>query len=219
LRWAGIERFERRVYAFADELARTAPEDILDDLRWTAADRILWLALAAALGYGQHLVALRQSGLRLLAGASPYREHRSRSERRRLVGLLALWERWRSTGLWEPLRAALVADRRRSSRRRASPVAPFRPPARIMAANAIVPLATALAERARAVYLDLPGLPSNQTTRELSRQPGLTKHPGGAATQQGLRHLWAGWCYAQDCEHRPCNAHHDAHRQSQADTV
>ena len=76
---------------------------------WSAADRILWVALAEALGYGQHRDALRQAGIRLLAGNSLELDDARRSERIRLGGLLALWERWRVTGPWEPLRAALLA--------------------------------------------------------------------------------------------------------------
>jgi len=64
-----------------------------------------------------------------------------------------------------------------------------------------------LAERARAAYLVLLDLPSNQITREMTRQLGLARHPSGAAAQQGLHHLWANWCYAKDCERCPCNPH------------
>jgi hypothetical protein len=76
---------------------------------WSAADRILWVALAEALGYGRHREALRQAGRGLLKGDHLHRDAARRSERIRLGGLLALWERWRVTGPWEPLRAALLA--------------------------------------------------------------------------------------------------------------
>jgi hypothetical protein len=83
-----------------------------------------------------------------------------------------------------------------------------------MAANVVFPFAVALAarmgdaslaERARAAYLEWPGLPSNQITREMTRQLGLTLPPARAAAQQGLHHLWANWCHAKDCERCPCN--------------
>jgi hypothetical protein len=86
--------------------------------------------------------------------------------------------------------------------------------ARILAANVVFPFAAAparqcgdaaLDERSRTAYLDLPGLPSNQITREMIRQLGLAAHPGGAAAQQGLHHLWADWCHAKDCERCPCH--------------
>jgi Protein of unknown function (DUF2851) len=102
LLWAGAERFERRVRAFANAVSRASPALDTCAANWTSADHVLWVALAEALGYGQHREALRQAGMRLLAGESPALEQASRSERRRLVGLLALWDRWRATGPWEP---------------------------------------------------------------------------------------------------------------------
>ena len=108
-------------------------------------------------------------------------------------------------------------------------VAPER--ARIMTANVVFPFAAALAvqigdialgEQARAAYLASPGLPSNQITREMTRQLGLARHPSGAAAQQGLHHLWASWCHAKDCARCPCNPAgllRTAYRQSRADTV
>jgi hypothetical protein len=158
--------------------------------------------------------------MRLLAGESPALEQASRSERRRLVGLLALWDRWRATGPWEPLRAALeVGPAAIVTALRVSGGAVSVSRARIMAANVVFPFAAALAiqtdnaalaECARAAYLELPGLPSNQVTREMMRQLGLAKGPTGAAAQQGLHHLWADWCQAKDCERCPCNPHRGA---------
>jgi hypothetical protein len=213
LLWAATERFETHVCAFNDALA-CATSDTSQEC-WSAADHILWVALAQALGYGQHRDALRQAGIRLLAGNSLELDDARRSERVRLAGLLALWERWRLTGPWEPLRAALLSGS-------ALVIAALRVPggaistsrARIMAANVVFPFAAALAtqmgdaslaERARMVYLESPGLPSNQITREMTRQLGLVRHPDGAAAQQGLHHLWANWCHAKDCERCPCN--------------
>jgi uncharacterized protein DUF2851 len=215
LLWAGTERFERHVRAFGDDLSRAAPAHDTNGAYWTAPDRILWLALAEALGYGQHREALRQAGRGLLLGDPLDLDSARRSERIRLGGLLALWDRWRVTGPWEPLRAALLAGT-------AAVIMALRVPggaisasrARIMAANVVFPFAAALAvrkddaslaERACMVYLESPGLPSNQITREMTRQLGLVRHPDGAASQQGLQHLWANWCHAKDCERCPCN--------------
>jgi hypothetical protein len=83
-----------------------------------------------------------------------------------------------------------------------------------MAAKVVFPFAAALAaqigdaalaDRARSTYLALPGLPSNQITREMTRQLGLARHPDGAAVQQGLHHLWASWRHAKVCARCLCN--------------
>jgi hypothetical protein len=203
------------VRACADDLAHATPARDRTRITWTAADRALWVALAEALGYGQHREALRQAGIRLLAGDALELADARRSERLRLTGLLALWERWRSTGPWQPLRIALTAGPAAvvaALRVSGGAISPAR--ARIMAANVVFPFAVAqaarmgdasLAERARAAYLEWPGLPSNQITREMTRQLGLTIPPAKAAAQQGLHHLWANWCHAKDCERCPCN--------------
>jgi hypothetical protein len=213
LLWAGVERFERRVRSFRDDLLSATPT--IQGLRWSTADRALWRALAEALGYGRHREALRDAGLRLLAGDLSYQQPGSRSEHVRLLGLLALWDRWRATGPWEPRRSALLS-------RNATIIEELRVPggaistarARIMAANVVFPFATALAHqtgdsalaaRARAAYLELSGLPSNQITREMMRQLGMTATPPGAMAQQGLQHLWSTWCQAKDCDRCPCN--------------
>lgn len=172
-------------------------------------------ALAEALGYGRHREALRDAGLRLLAGDLSYQQPASRSEHVRLVGLLALWERWRATGPWEPLRSALVSGPTAVvAALLVSGGAISAARARIMAANVVFPFATALADqtgdsalsaRARAAYLELPGLPSNQITREMMRQLGMRATPPGAMAQQGLQHLWSSWRQAKDCSRCPCN--------------
>jgi hypothetical protein len=215
LLWAGTERFERHVRALDDDLSRALPAQDTSGSCWTAPDRVLWLALAEALGYGQHRQALRQAGIGLLIGDPLNLNSARQSERIRLGGLLALWDRWRVTGPWEPLRAALMAGP-------AAAIAALRVPggaisasrARIMAANVVFAFAAALAaqtgnaslaERACMVYLESPDLPSNQITREMTRQLGLVRPPDGAAAQQGLHYLWANWCHAKNCERCPCN--------------
>jgi hypothetical protein len=122
LLWAGTERFEQRVRAFAEALSCGAADTCDTSAScWTVADRRLWAALAEAL-----------------------------------------------------------ADRKGH---------------------------TAFAERARAAYLEAPRLPSNQITREMTRQLGFTAHPSGVAAQQGLHHLWTNWRQAQDCARCPANPH------------
>lgn len=127
---------------------------------------------------------------------------------------------WRSgnggaTGPWQPLRAALMAEPRTiiaALRVCGGAISPAR--ARIMAANVVFPFAAALAiasgdaalaDRAHMAYLELPGLPSNQITREMARQLALEARPAGAAAQQGLHHLWVNWCQAKACARCPCN--------------
>ena len=107
LLWAGTERFETHVRAFENELHSTGSDPQITG--WSGADGVLWIALAEALGYGQYSETLRQAGIRLLAGNSLELDDARRIERVRLGGLLALWDRWRVTGPWEPLRAALIS--------------------------------------------------------------------------------------------------------------
>ncbi|HEX9411996.1 MAG TPA: hypothetical protein VF916_00700 [Ktedonobacterales bacterium] len=85
--------------------------------------------------------------------------------------------------------------------------------AAILVANVVLPLAAAwalrhddaaLGARARAVYSSLPGLPSNQITRAMIRQLGLSRSPAGACAQQGLQHLWAHHCREKQCGSCPC---------------
>jgi hypothetical protein len=213
LLWAATERFETRVRVFEDE-PRSGGSGVQAPC-WSAADCVLWVALAEALGYGQHRDGLRQAGIRLLAGDALNLDDAGRSEHIRLVGLLTLWERWRSTGPWQPLHAALISGPTpviRALRVSGGAISTSR--ARIMAANVVFPFAAALAaqigdaalaDRARSTYLALPGLPSNQITREMMRQLGLARRPDGAAAQQGMHHLWARWCHAKDCARCPCN--------------
>ena len=68
LLWAATERFETRVRAFEDELR--SPRYGVQATGWSAADRLLWVALAEALGYGRDRMALRAAGVQLAAGAT-----------------------------------------------------------------------------------------------------------------------------------------------------
>src|SRR6185312_14177496 len=66
------------------------------------------------------------------------------------------------------------------------------------------PARVALERLARAAVGVLPGLPSNQITREMTRQLGLPRLPGGALAQQGLHHLWSRACREKRCDLCPC---------------
>jgi hypothetical protein len=142
-------------------------------------------------------------------------------ERMRARGLLAWHTRWRRTGPWPALAAALSAGDARQgviALRAALQVAergavsPGR--ANIVAVNVALPFAAALAtlhddealaHRARAVYEAWPGLTSNQIVREMARTLGLARLPRGALAQQGLHHLWRHTCREKQCARCPCN--------------
>lgn len=233
LRAAGHARFMARAEGFARELS-AVDEDAAAP--WTHADRVLFVALAEALGYGRDRELQREAGMRLARGeppeelicgaedesaprASESRQPWQRVERLRLRGLVALYICWQERGPWRELRAALrggepnVAARALVARLHVEGgyVSPGR--ARILAANVVLPFAAALATvtgdaalecQAVAVFDALPGLPSNQITREMRRQLGLRKLPSGAAAQQGMHHVWAIWCRDKRCEECPC---------------
>jgi hypothetical protein len=212
---------------FAEHAARL--EDVLRastvpaEGGWDSPNRILWLALAEALGYGRDRVALRRLGESLLAASPASLDYTTLPgiERMRARGLLTWYGRWRRDGPWaalEPLirigetrqavRALLAALRVAEK----GAVSPGR--AAIVAVNVTLPFAaavavttgdSALASRARMVYQAWPGLPSNQIVREMARTLGLARLPRGALAQQGLHHLWQHACREKRCDRCPCN--------------
>jgi uncharacterized protein DUF2851 len=217
---AGMARFAEHTAQFVAAL-RAAPSSQGGD--WDAPNRILWRALAEALGYGRDRAALQRLGESLLA-ASPISTAEmalSGVERMRVRGLLAWHARWRRTGPWPALAAALnIGDVRqgviavRAALRvdERGAVSPGR--ANIVAVNVALPFAAALAasrqdealaNRARAVYEAWPGLPSNQIVREMARTLGLARLPRGALAQQGLHNLWRYTCREKQCARCPCN--------------
>jgi hypothetical protein len=137
---------------------------------------------------------------------------------------LALYRRWEASGPWQSLRAAL--DGENASHAGRLLLAALAVPggsistgrAVILAANVLLPCAAAwavrcgdlaLLDQARAVYAALPGLPSNQITREMVRQLGLSRQPSGARAQQGLHHLWTHNCREKRCTECPCDLRSD----------
>lgn len=225
LREAGMARFAEHTARFVGAL-QAAPTV---DVGWDAPNRVLWLALAEALGYGRDRAALRQLGESLLDAAptSKIEATLPSVERMRARGLLAWRARWRQAGPWPALAAALSAgDARhgvaalRAALRVADrgAVSPSR--ADIVAVNVALPFAAALAAlqrdealagRALDVYKAWPGLPSNQIVREMARTLGLARLPRGAVAQQGLHHLWQTVCREKDCARCPCNCSHLLH--------
>lgn len=232
---AGEARFSEHMRMFAvawdrEEIASQAASLASASPLWTAIDRVLLVALAEGLAYGREREPLRRAGEWLAAGGAPDALVRDlpclgRVDAQRLEGLLIWFARWKVTGPWTVVRAALSVPPERAAivaLERAlmvpsGPVSHGR--AAILAINVALPVAAlwakrqhdhALAERARTLYARYPGLPSNQITREMARQLGLRRQPSGARAQQGLQHLWVGHCRVKVCERCPCAATLDA---------
>lgn len=224
---AGMQRFALRSDGYQRELAHRAlrvEQAMHTSALWAPADSVLWAALAEALGYGRDREVLRSLGEQLADGSPPTAlaaEHATLPvvERTRMRGLLQLRERWLHSGPWEPLHRCLAQH---------PPAAAItalvgalsvaggsvsRGRVLILLANVVLPFAAAwatlegqpaLVEQARAVFAALPGLPSNQITRLMARQLGMSRLPSGAAAQLGLHHLWAQHCRHKLCESCPC---------------
>lgn len=227
---AGDARFQLHAAAFAERLSAAQRDGVSQrrpmSLRpaWRVVDRVLFEALAEGLAYGREREPMRRAGIWLAEGGAPVAmpcdlPRPSALDATRLRGLLAWRERWDASGPWTPLRSALAAGTPEDAARAllaalmvpGGAVSPSR--AAILAANVVLPCAAAwaarrdeswLAARALAVYAALPGLPSNQITREMVRQLGLARQPAGARAQQGLHHIWAQYCREKRCERCPC---------------
>lgn len=221
---AGRARFAQREARFMRDLAEAEAHTAAPAAFWAPRDRALFVAIAEALGYGRDRDALRATGAALVSGDDPARAcvtpgAAGRVERARVGGLLELRERWLGYGPWARLATSLVCGSPRSAAGSLAAelsvvggsVSPGR--ARIVAANVVLPFASAVAaldgdkplgRRALAVYEVLPGLPSNQITRLMALQLGLPRLPSGAAAQQGLQHVWSEWCREKRCDACPC---------------
>lgn len=229
---AGRARFEERVASLSVELARALSPGV-GIPGWSRADALLFAGVAEGLAYGRDRATLRVCGERL-AGGEPSdallttAQRMPVVERRRLAGLLVLLERWRERGPVAALAGALRSGAERAGAagaahaltealraREEDAVSAGR--ARILAFNVALPMmvawasgpagdaeAGALARLARDAAEALPGLPSNQITREMRRQLGLARLPSGALAQQGLHHLWATRCREKRCDACPC---------------
>lgn len=218
---------QARALARAEALIEHFKSTDHHDAAWIGSSqhfaRKLWPAIAEALAYGRDREALHRAGELLVCGMrqdhiTSYLETLPRVERTRGEALIVLFIRYGASGLWSAIRArADNADARKATLEltdllHSAGVSPGR--ARIVIANVIVPFLLAEAAtrqcattqlQALAIYGSLRGLPSNQITRLLTRQLGLARQPTGAATQQGLHHLWATWCHEKRCDQCPCN--------------
>jgi hypothetical protein len=228
---AGRARFEERVAALGMAMEQPPGSGTLP--RWSTADSAIFVALAEGLGYGRDRDALRACGLRLASGEPPdallgAAVRLGAVERSRLMGLFALLERWRASGPLTALLRALAAGSARAGATGAGQaltealtvtergaVSPGR--ARILAVNVALPAVVAwargrpsapsamkLGALALAAAESLPGLQSNQITREMTHQLGLPRLPSGALAQQGAHHLWARHCREKRCDSCPC---------------
>jgi Protein of unknown function (DUF2851) len=220
---AGAARFAARAAAFATQLATRAAA-AAPPAMWSPADRLVWGALAEALGYGRDREALRAAGTLLaegkaLADVSERLAALGRLDRRRLEGLLVLRERFWRPGPWASLHQILSAGLPQAAARGVcaalavpgGAISPGR--AAILAANVVLPFAAAwgmqtddaaFTQRARETFSALHGLPSNAITRTMARQLGLPRLPAGAQAQQGLHHVWATHCREKRCVGCPC---------------
>ncbi len=153
-------------------------------------------------------------------------------ERQRSEALIAWAIRWRAGGPWSALRPLLLlptlaevqqalvaaltiehAGPLPASRKTAAAAGSSAGRAAILVWNVVLPFAyswaewredAALAERALALAVEFPGLPSNQITRSMKEQLLLPAHPKEALTQQGLQHIFRAWCQQKICAACPC---------------
>ncbi|GAC1465902.1 MAG: hypothetical protein PVSMB5_08150 [Ktedonobacteraceae bacterium] len=232
---AGLLRFEQKVHTFIEQLHATRAEDAHDTYNaYDIYDACLIPALAEGLGYGRDREFFRAVGLRLLqkhASLAPLPEplgHTAQPaplDANRLRILAQLLKCWRIPGVWQTLRARLLASTLSTpnSAETTNPTPAILGALRhaftanglslartdILIVNIVLPFAaavalleqhTVLAERAHQLYLHHPGLPSNHVTRTMSKQLQLHKEPQGSCRQQGLHYI-----YQQTCREKRCS--------------
>lgn len=136
----------------------------------------------------------------------------------RLRALRHLLDYWHDskTGAWESLRAILTAEYGQDGTARVLEalrtlfveVGLSRGRADIVLCNVVLPFAAAvalidgergLAARAKRLYLEHPGLPSNRVTRAMRLQLQLESEPHSACAQQGLHHIYQSTCREKHC--------------------
>ena len=216
---AGLQRFEEKCEKFLEDLHATISAQTDVD----PYDHCLFLALAEGLGYGRDRVLFRAVGARLLwkTGTLPEPLGRSVSpaplDLARLQVLAMLFERWRIPGIWRTLCMCLrpsdnemdVGQILTAIRLLFGELGLSLARTDILICNIVLPFAAAialleqhelLAERAKALYLQHPGLPSNRVTRLMSVQLRLSKEPRGSCRQQGLQHIYRQTCREKNCD-------------------
>jgi hypothetical protein len=221
LREAGLMRFEQKAHTFVEQL-HAFEADVSRPL-WPGRDtavptseHCLLVALAEALGYGRDRALFQAIGRVLLGQTTVIPEPLAHTaepsplDTRRLHVLRSLSQL--IPELWPTLHTAFCADTAMSTLAalRAFFVTRGLSQARtdILLCNVVLPFAVAvalleqnapLAERAEAVYLLHPGLPSNAITRMMTRQLLLEREPSGACRQQGLHSIYQQTCHAKLC--------------------
>lgn len=216
---AGLQRFEDKSHRFLETLHQSIPE--VDGVDFY--DACLFPALAEALGYGRDQMLFRALGMQLLWKSGTIPEPLGKNmypallDRGRLNVLTNLLAHWRIPGIWRTLRHVLLSDGNALSdgqllaRMRARFGALGLSLARtdILMCNVVFPFATAVAlleqheglgERAKALYLLHPGLPSNRITRMMCAQLQLPKEPLGSCRQQGLQYIYHQTCREKRCD-------------------
>jgi hypothetical protein len=214
---AGTLRFEMKARIFFELLSEALPSEI-----FSTYDVCLIPALAEALGFGRDRAFFRAAGLHLIGAIKTIPDPLGRApqpsplDSSRLRVLRSLVDQWRNSGARETLRQALSPtppnNAHLAALRQLRTIFHGLGTARadILICNIVLPFAAAvaqlenypiLAECARNLYSNYPGLPSNQITRAMYKQLLLKREPRGACQQQGLHFI-----YAQTCREKSCHA-------------
>lgn len=207
---AGRMRFEQKMSAFVEQLRDASPGN-----EFSVYDVCLIVALAEGLGYGRDRAFFRVAGMRLLGLADAIPEPLGRAaqpspldaNRMRILGKLV--EEWRTSGAWLTIYEVLKCCQASSIQRLRNGFRGLSTArADILICNVVLPFAAAvalleddtlLAEQARRLYQQYPGLPSNSITRAMCKQLQLEGEPKGACQQQGLHYI-----YVQTCREKLC---------------
>jgi len=218
LKQAGLLRFEQKAHAFLERL-RSMP---LYNSAFTQYDICLIPALAEGLGYGRDRDFFRAAGNYLLGLPVSLPEPLGRAPQpapldvHRLRVLATLVTQWRVPGIWQTLRAILLAGssgdnamRLRKLRGLFCDIGLSLTRTDILLCNVVLPFAQAvalqehdplLAERALQLYEQHPGLPSNRITRMMCAQLRLSTEPQGSCQQQGLHYIYQQTCREKRCD-------------------
>ncbi len=218
LRTAGLLRFEQKVESFVEQL-RAAERQQEQQPTEQLYDLCLLPALAEALAYGRDRAFFRAAALYLLgldrAGHVPQPTGRAVEppslDAARLHALRRLWQRAATYSATVEIRQclALPASQALPALRALFIEAGLsKSRADIVLCNVVLPFAaalgliegdSALADAARQLYLEHPGLPSNRVTRVMCAQLQLQAEPHGSCAQQGLHHIYQSTCREKHC--------------------
>lgn len=229
LQRAGLLRFEQKAHAFVEQLQAGSSQgsfNAYDVCLITALAEGLGYGRDRAFfrAAGQYLLGL-PNGLPEPLGRTFNPPNLDAS---RFSVLRKLVEQWRTGGAWETLKKAINLSSRHDSfptdgdSRRGPCGRPLAlrelgavfaglgtARADILICNIVLPFAMAialiendalLAQQARKLYLEHPGLTSNRITRAMCQQLQLAGEPEGACRQQGLHYIYQQTCREKHCE-------------------